>query len=240
MPTTSVFARLGVVFWSVTGLLLLLAWDASGLDLPMARWFGSPAGFALRDHWFWSGVMHRDMHRLAWVFELALLAGIFLPFGSLRKLPASRRAQLALTTLAALLMIIAIKLGSRTSCPWSLREFGGVATYISHWAWGALDGGEGRCFPAGHASAGFAFIGGFFAFRHVSPKTARRWFTGAMLAGLVLGLSQQVRGAHYMSHTLWTAWLCWITAALLDAGFSVAGRLKSQKLQRVQAQAPEI
>ena len=82
-------------------------------------------------------------------------------------------------------------------------------------------------------------MGGFFAFRHISPQTARRWFAGAMLAGLVLGLSQQVRGAHYMSHTLWTAWLCWITAALLDAGFTVAGRLKSQKLQRVQAQARE-
>lgn len=239
MPTTSVFARPGILFWSVTSLLLLLMWDASGLDLPMARWFGSPAGFALRDHWFWSGVLHRDMHRLAWVFELALLAGVFIPFGSLRKLPASRRAQLALTTLAALLVVIVVKLGSRTSCPWSLREFGGVATYVSHWAWGAVDGGDGRCFPAGHASAGFAFIGGFFAFRHALPATARRWFAGAMLAGLVLGLSQQVRGAHYMSHTLWTAWLCWITAASMDAGFTVAGRLKSQKPPRVQAQAPE-
>jgi membrane-associated PAP2 superfamily phosphatase len=239
MPTTSVFARLGIPFWSVTSFFLLLAWDVSGLDLPMARWFGSPAGFVLRDHWFWSGVLHRDMHRLAWVLELALLAGIFIPFGSLRKLPASRRAQMALTTLAALLVVIVIKLSSRTSCPWSLREFGGVATYVSHWAWGAVDGGEGRCFPAGHASAGFAFIGGFFAFRHVLPATARRWFAGAMLAGLVLGLSQQVRGAHYMSHTLWTAWLCWVTAALLDAGFNLAGRLKSQKPPRVQAQAPE-
>jgi membrane-associated PAP2 superfamily phosphatase len=31
----------------------------------------------------------------------------------------------------------------------------------------------------------------------------------AVLAGLILGLSQQMRGAHFMSHTLWTAWLCW-------------------------------
>jgi len=31
-----------------------------------------------------------------------------------------------------------------------------------------------------------------------------------------MGLAQQVRGAHYMSHTLWTAWLCWSSAALVD------------------------
>lgn len=222
MPTPSAFVRPGLVFWSVTSFVLLLAWDASGLDLPMARWFGSPAGFAFRDHWFWSGVLHKDMHRLAWAFELALLTATFLPFGSLRKLPVSRRAQLAVTTLAALLVVIVVKSSSRTSCPWSLSEFGGTAAYVSHWAWGALDGGEGRCFPAGHASAGFAFVGGFFGFRQVLPHTARRWLAGALLIGLVLGLAQQVRGAHYMSHTLWTAWLCWITAALLDAGFTGA------------------
>ena len=94
----------------------------------------------------------------------------------------ARRAQLALTTLAALLTVSTIKLYSHTSCPWDLQEFGGVATYVSHWALGLRDGGTGGCFPAGHASAGFAFIGGFFAFRHGLPKTAWRWFAGAMLA----------------------------------------------------------
>jgi membrane-associated PAP2 superfamily phosphatase len=32
----------------------------------------------------------------------------------------------------------------------------------------------------------------------------------------VLGLGQQLRGAHYMSHTLWTASLCWMAGLLLD------------------------
>jgi membrane-associated PAP2 superfamily phosphatase len=38
----------------------------------------------------------------------------------------------------------------------------------------------------------------------------------ALAAGSVLGLSQQMRGAHFMSHTLWTAWLCWTLAWLVD------------------------
>lgn len=237
-PPVSTSSRL--FFWSLASFLLLLAWDASGLDLPLARWFGSASGFALENHWFWRGVLHDDMRPLPWLFELALMIGIVRPVGALRRLPASRRIQLALTTLLALLVVSDIKLHSHSSCPWSLQEFGGVASHVSHWAWGVRDSGGGGCFPAGHASAGFAFIGGFFAFRHALPVTARRWLLGAMLAGLLLGLAQQVRGAHYMSHTLWTAWFCWATAAALDLGFNWAARLTSQKPTHVPAQAPGL
>jgi membrane-associated PAP2 superfamily phosphatase len=223
MPTSAPpvpFLPKRIFTWTLGGLLALLLWDFSGLDLAMARWFGSAGGFALENHWLWRGVLHDDIRPWPWVVELGLLVGVFLPVGSLKRLPMARRAQLALTTLAALLAVSTMKLHSHTSCPWDLQEFGGVATHLSHWAWGVRDGGRGGCFPAGHASAGFAFIGGFFAFRHVLPATARRWLAGAMAAGLALGLAQQVRGAHYMSHTFWTAWLCWTVAAGMDAAFS--------------------
>ena len=42
-------------------------------------------------------------------------------------------------------------------------------------------------------------------------------FKLALVAGLVLGLAHQVPGAHFMSHTLWTGWLCWTTAWLADS-----------------------
>jgi membrane-associated PAP2 superfamily phosphatase len=218
-------------FWTLSSFLLLLLWDYSGLDLAMAHWFGSASGFALESHWLWRNVLHDDIRLWPWVLELGLLIAIFLPIGALKQLPMARRAQLALTTLAALLAISTIKLHSHTSCPWDLQQFGGVATYVSHWAWGLRDGGTGGCFPAGHASAGFAFMGGFFAFRQVLPATAKRWLAGAMAVGLVFGLAQQIRGAHYMSHTLWTAWLCWTAAAGVDA-------CVSQLLARTRSRAP--
>jgi membrane-associated PAP2 superfamily phosphatase len=46
---------------------------------------------------------------------------------------------------------------------------------------------------------------------------ARRWLAAVVIAGLLLGLSQQWRGAHFMSHTLWTAWLCGVTGHVVDA-----------------------
>jgi len=200
--------------------VLLIAWDYSGLDLPMAHWFGTPQGFSQENHWLWRKLLHDDIRLWPWVLELALLAAIVWPWGSLKTLPMLRRAQLAFTTLAALALISSLKHYSHTSCPWELAQFGGTASHVSHWDWGVSDGGHGGCFPAGHASAGFAFIGGFFAFRQTRPGTAWRWLAGAMAAGFILGLAQQVRGAHYMSHTLWTAWFCWTLAALTDGAVS--------------------
>lgn len=205
---------------TLPGLLLVIGWDLSGMDLPMARLFGDVHGFAYTNHWFWGGVLHDHIRLLPWIPLLALLLAVGRPFGWLRQLPIERRAQLAFTPLIAVIVISGLKLHSGTSCPWDLQEFGGMARHVSHWAWGITDGGHGGCFPAGHASGGFAFIGGFFALRHTMPVAARRWLWAALVAGLVLGLAQQVRGAHYMSHTLWTAWLCWTAAAVMDRVFS--------------------
>ena len=225
----------GFASWTLGSLCLLLLWDLSSLDLVMAHWFGSASGFALESHWLWREWLHDDVRLWPWMLELYLLVSMFVPLGALKRLPMARRAQLALTTLAALLVVSTLKLHSHTSCPWDLQAFGGVATYVSHWAWGLRDGGTGGCFPAGHASAGFAFIGGFFAFRRVLPATAWRCLAGAMLAGFVFGLAQQVRGAHYMSHTLWTAWLCWTVAGGVDA---VVSRLTARNRAPAPAPAP--
>jgi membrane-associated PAP2 superfamily phosphatase len=91
---------------------------------------------------------------------------------------------------------------------------------------GGSDGGSGGCFPAGHASTGFAFLGGYFAYRGSEPGRARAWLVGGLTAGLVLGLTQQMRGAHFMSHTLWSGWVCWCVAWGIDA---VARRIRDRR-----------
>ncbi|GAB3429691.1 phosphatase PAP2 family protein [Giesbergeria sinuosa] len=197
-------------------LLCLLLWDAAGQDRWLASVFGSRTGFALRDHWFLLQIMHEGARRMAWLLMLALIVGIWWPFGVLRYAHSRQRLQLATSTLVSLAAISLLKYGSTTSCPWDLQEFGGIARYVSHWAWNSMDGGVGHCFPAGHASAGFAFVGGFFALRHTQPQAAYRWLLWALAAGLTLGLAQQARGAHFMSHTLWTGWLCWCVGWLCD------------------------
>ena len=182
------------------------------MDLALARWFGEPGGFPLRDHWLFSGMLHRGARRVAWTLQLALLLAIWWPLGVMRLLTRRERVHLLVATLASVLIVWLLKSRSETSCPWDLKEFGGVAAYVSHWSWGVLDGGRGECFPGGHASAAFAFLSGYFWLREKAPRAARLWLAITLVAGCTIGLAQQVRGAHYMSHTLWTAWLCWVIA----------------------------
>lgn len=208
-----------LLLWTLASLACLIAWDASGLDRMLAHAFGDGDGFSWRNNWFLVHVMHEGARRLGWVCALALVLAIWWPFGVLARVDRRRRLQIAVTTLVGLAVVTAVKYTSATSCPWDLAEFGGVAHYVSHWAWGAVDGGAGKCFPGGHASAGFAFVGGYFALRGSEQRAARIWLACALGLGLILGFSQQMRGAHFQSHTLWTGWLCWTCAWVVDVGF---------------------
>lgn len=208
--------RLGAA--TVLAFGLLLAWDFSGLDLWLASQMADTAGFPLRDHWLLTSVLHEGGRIASWLLLLALSLAVWWPMGWFGGITPQRRVQLVVTALVSVVVISTLKSFSATSCPWDLANFGGVARYTLHWTgFGVADGGGGRCFPAGHASSGFAFVGGYFAFRQASPTLARRWLAGALAAGLVLGVAQQLRGAHFMSHTLWTGWLCWCTAWATDS-----------------------
>ena len=217
-------------------LLVVLLWDASGLDLPLARWAGGPDGFALRDDRRFVLLFHELPRFASWLCMASLFAAIRWPFGVLRQLAKTERVQLALTVLASVLAVSLVKNTSHTSCPWDLQAFGGTARYVSHWAWGATDGGPGRCFPAGHASAAFAYVGGWFALRRRAPRAAWLWLAVALASGFVLGLAQQWRGAHYMSHTLWSAWLCGAVGACGD----LLARARSRDRSPVDPPAPKL
>ena len=193
----------------------LLAWDALGLDLPISRLFGDPTGFPWRDHWLASDVLHTGARYAAWVLALVLVVGIWRPLPFARGLTRAERVAWVLATVACAVLIPLLKLGSLTSCPWSLAEFGGTATPVSHWAFGVADGGPGRCFPAGHATAAFCFLPGWFNLRRAAPLAARRWLVATLVAGAVLTMVQVVRGAHYVSHSLWTGWLCCVLGVVL-------------------------
>ncbi len=188
--------------------LTTLAWDVSGLDIAWAKWYGNAQGFVLRNDvvlQFWFHDVAQNSARVLFVFCVAM---VFLPLGPFKRLFKVDRVHLVLATLLASLLVVAVKQMSKTSCPWSLAEFGGAASYVGHWQWGMSDGGGGRCFPGGHASSGFAFVAAAFWLRLASNSLSTVVWIGASLTGLVLGFVQQMRGAHFFSHTLWSWLLC--------------------------------
>ncbi len=205
---------------SVSLLLACLFWDASGLDMALAMGSGGADGFPLRENWLLTTVLHDGGRRAAWALVVALCALVIWPVRFFMELPFARRMQVPATALLATAAVSLLKHASATSCPWELAEFGGIAQHLSHWrGWFMADGGGGGCFPGGHAGAGFAFVGGWFALRQHFPVAAKWCLAGAIAAGFTLGIAQQLRGAHFMSHTLWTGWICWMVAWLADPLF---------------------
>ena len=196
----------------LAGLAAIVAWDLTGLDLPISRLFGDAHGFAWHDQWFAARVLHDGTRWAAWLLGGLLVVNVWRPLPFARATSRPVRIWWVVTTLVAVGLIPLLKVVSLTSCPSSLAEFGGTARYVSHWAFGVADGGSGRCFPSGHATAAFCFIAGYFALRDSAPRSARRWLIATIAAGIVLAAVQVVRGAHYVSHSLWTAWWCWALA----------------------------
>ena len=208
-PGTARATRDGVV--TLLALAGLLAWDASGLDLTVARWIGSGSGFAWRDAWWASRLLHDGGRWAAWALLGALaLAAWRAPALAPRGPTRGERWRWLAVMVTSVVAVPALKRFSTTSCPWDLAEFGGTARYLSHWQLGLADGGPGHCFPSGHAVAAFAFFGLYFLWRGHDRRRARGWLALVLAAGLVFGTAQLLRGAHYPSHTLWSGWLCWV------------------------------
>jgi membrane-associated PAP2 superfamily phosphatase len=209
------------------GLLGLVMWDSSRADMALMQFVGNRSGFAWRDAWLTRDVLHQGGRMLAWA-----VLGV-LTFDALKPLvdgPSRRqRGWGVLLVLLSLLLIPSLKRLSLTSCPWDLVDFGGLAQHVSHWRFGVPDGGPGHCFPSGHAVAAFGFLGVYFAWREHRPALARGALAAVMVFGLAFGLAQMARGAHFASHTLWSAWLCWTVG--MSASL-VASALAKQRWRR--------
>lgn len=196
------------------GLFALAIFDMLSLDLPLIRLFGTPSGFAWRDHWLTASVLHDGTRNAAWLLFVLLVIGIWRPIRIFASLSRRERLWWLGTTLLCVGLIPLLKRHNLSSCPWDLAEFGGMARHVSHWLPGQPDGGPGGCFPSGHASTAFAFLAGWFVMRRSAPRTARVWLVLTVIIGLTLGWAQMMRGAHYASHSLWTAWICWAVSVV--------------------------
>ena len=212
MPATDRLRWL--VLWLGLPLLVVMAWDISPADLAIAHWYGTAQGFALENDYWLSHILHTRVRQTGVLLGLACVVAIWWPLGPLRRTTRRERVWLACMVWLCAAGVAVLKSTSHTSCPSDLQAFGGAARYVWHFAMAQADGGPGRCFPSGHASTFFSFLPLFWVLRRYQAQ--RAWGMLAVFCALGLALSwvQVVRGAHYPSHILWTAWLCWAASAL--------------------------
>lgn len=191
----------------------------SGLDVYLARTLVALEGGTTRFLWvdsYWlDDVFHeggRDLVKCLFFLNLALLLCSFF----IKPLQIWRRAfiYIAIATLASTSVVASLKHLTTLPCPVALTEFGGTRTWVDLSQIFSSELPAGRCYPAGHASAGYAWICLAFLF----PFGTRKFYLAlgpGLLLGLIFGIAQQLRGYHFLSHDMLTLALCWTTSGLL-------------------------
>ena len=207
----------------ITGLLFLFASalsHQSGLDLWLANSIyqlegGNNGKFPWTDNYWLSQILHDNGRRLVGSMFFITLA-TFIATWFVDKLRPYRSGLLfiLLAIFWSTALIAELKRLNNISCPNALQMFGGDRQWISFWQLFSADLPVGKCYPAGHASGGYAWLAIVFLAPTGSHKAFWYAIPGLML-GMTLGIAQQLRGQHFFSHDLATIGFCWLISGSL-------------------------
>lgn len=197
--------------WLLFGALCIFLNRYTNLDVTLSSLFFNAEihQFPLKQNPWLTLILHTGMRWLAAAVWLGLL------FSALRAtLNRAHRLEIANLLIVSMLCAVAVSLlkaKSMHSCPWDLSIFGGSADYfrIFQNTNGIQNSGPGKCFPSGHASTAFMWITLLYS-TLPTLRQHRVWVIFAILmTGALSGGVQMLKGAHFLSHVLTTAWVCW-------------------------------
>jgi len=226
--------------WRIAALLAIAAvpiWALgrfTDIDLVLADalYDGVARTFPWRDAWLTDLFAHRILKNvlslLAALVVAAAIGDAIRPLGLLAQPLARLRLRvIAGSAFAVPFVISLLKQGNNAHCPWDLARYGGSQPYVR--LFDALPPGvlPGHCLPAGHASGALWLIALAVLWLPHHPRKALRASCAAIAFGLAVGSMQQLRGAHFLTHTLWSTWIaCGIVLGLVLVGQSLSGRAR--------------
>jgi len=192
----------------------LLLFATSNLDLEAEDLFYNiQTGLWLldRDDPVLAFIFYDGAKRALILFAVGILAALlfFRRFDVVRRY----REGLVIVLLASVLVpgvVGSLKAMTNTPCPRQIEHYHGSYPDI-----GVFDAYpktfhspcKARCWPAGHASGGFALLSLFFLFK--SAASRRRALLFALIVGWSMGGYKMAVGDHFLSHTLVTMLLAW-------------------------------
>ncbi len=164
-----------------------------------------------------SFIFYDDLKRALVFFAVICLLNVLLSF-KMKRL--HQHNHFCLTMLLCFIVIPCLVAGAKyftnVYCPYQLNIYNGLYPFVrilETYPQDFIQPKIGKCFPAGHATAGFAFIGLYYAFRQ------ERWKIFGLIIGLGLGLTagiyQMLRGQHFLSHTLFSMFAALLLAYIV-------------------------
>lgn len=101
---------------------------------------------------------------------------------------------------------------THVDCPWDLLRYGGENPYLKLFDPHPGNYKYGKCFPAAHAGVGHTFVALYFFLAIIRPEWKWYGLAVGVTLGFIFGITQQIRGAHFLSHDVWTAAVCWFNS----------------------------
>jgi membrane-associated PAP2 superfamily phosphatase len=203
------------------------------VDLAISRRFFDDAQhvFPLTNLWLLKIVLHDAARTASALAALALLMLTAASWVTTRpqRLYAQRQTLLlaAGTCFAAAAAVSVLKHFSSHACPWDLALFGGTAIYQPLFGAPAATEAVHGCSPAAHPLVGYAWLGVGFALLPTARRTAWRAWALALALGTLFGVVQVLRGAHFPSHVLWSAWVVWgVDVVLITTCLHLPARMR--------------
>lgn len=199
-------------FFVITACILLLSFFIlvwvfpvdGAIDLYLIQpWVGTFGDFALKNNWYLAKLNHTYVKQLITAVYISFFALWILSF-KVEKFKAKRwqYGYMFWVSMLCTCVIGLMKAHSSHACPWDMTQ-----QTATGFVWD-FSSTAGHCFPGGHASTGFALITGFFVYRLNQKHRAWFYLYASLILGFAMGWAQMMRGAHFISHNLWTGWIC--------------------------------
>lgn len=226
----------------LSALLILWIGNATNIDIALAdaAFDKATRSFPMQHAWLAEKFNHVILKSiLSALGASAVLLALWDALRPQRGWTISRRIGMRVVAMSAVLVPLAISLMKRFStshCPWDLQRYGGIEPYVRLLEWMPAGAHPGHCMPGGHASSAMWLVA-IAAFWW--PQNRRKAIAAGLLMlvfGILVGWMQQLRGAHFLTHTLWTAWIaCAMVIVIYAMNARMLARLRGAGYNSVPA-----
>jgi len=204
------------VVYALIGLIICLLWFAL---TPTDIWLQQFLFDIKEQRWIWSKteplarlIVYDGIKTLLIIFAV----GLAISLACARYSPVLKAYSTGIRIVLLSLILVpacvgALKNTTNIACPRDLIQFGGKLEYVgivSDHTSSAQTTTRQRCFPAGHASGGFALLSLAFFFK--TARNRRRAIYFALATGWTMGIYKMLIGDHFLSHTMTTMLLAWL------------------------------
>ncbi len=205
---------------AVALIIAVIFFGVSGTDIWIQNHFYDPVSHQWtlnREDPVLKFIFYDGIKRLIIIFNVLLLIGLIV--GWKKPFLSKYRRGVVIVVLSSIFVPVivgSLKATTNIPCPKNLEIYGGIYPHTCVWEKYPstfCNQKKIKCWPAGHASGGFALLSLYYLFRTKKAKKAAV-FT-AMVIGWSMGTYKMLIGDHFLSHTVITMIMAWLIISVI-------------------------